>query len=221
MDVMTIRGVSTSTAQCSYFAIVDNMQTNLPMRCDDGKSKDQSKGQLSVPPDIQRYHASRAIQTRLGKEEPYTPILEGRRRPLAGASIRPEERGSDDLHYGLLDAPDIHQDDVSGAFPTGEGRSTACALILDWNRLLLAGASIHLGNGGSDAPPHRTKKYHNLMTSVPSVSLSTPGDNPKPPILLNTDMIGDGPTCNDDGACGCLLSDEGKKRGDAQECCDV
>jgi hypothetical protein len=214
MDVMTIRGVSTSTDQCSYFAIVDNMQTNLPMRCDDGKSKDQSKGQLSVP-DIQRYHASRAIQTRLGKEEPYTPILEGHRWLLAGASIRPEERGSDDLHNGLLGAPDIHQDDVSGAFATGESRSTAYALILDWNRRLLEEASIHLGNGCSYAPPHRTKKYHNLITFVPSVSLSTPGDNPKPPVLPNTDMIGDWSTCNDDGACGCLLSDEGKKRGDA------
>ena len=71
---------------------------------------------------------------------------------MEGASMRPEEGGSDDLSSGLLGVPDIHQDDPSGAFETRVGQSTAYVPVLDGNTRCMEEGSIRLGKVASGQP---------------------------------------------------------------------
>jgi hypothetical protein len=204
----------------SYVMILDSDRRLLEgalLRPGNGGSDDLQNGLLNGP-DIHQDDAAGAIPTREGPSMSYVMIQDSNRRLLEGALIRPGYGGSDHLQKGLLAGHDIHQDDSSGALPIEEGEGQLYALILEGNRRLLEGSSIRLNNGGFDAPPHGQKNDHNVKIFVPAELFSTLGANSKPlisPRKGDTETIREGPTRNDDGACGSLLSDEGEKCGNS------
>ena len=217
MDVMTVRGISSSADQSSHYAILEDVQADCleggVIRCDDGSCKDWSAGLLSAP-DINQDDVSEAFPTRGGQSMPYVMILDENRRLMKWASIRLDNGGSDDLQNWLLHGPDIHQDDVSGTFPIEEGQGKLYFLILEGNRRLVEGAFIRLDNGDFDAPPQGQMIDHNFKPFVPAESFSMLEANSQFPSLPgegDTEMIGEGPTHNVDGACASLLSNEGEK----------
>jgi hypothetical protein len=197
MDVMTIRGILTSAEQCSHYAILEDVQADCLegglIRCDARCCKDRSAGLLSAPR-IHQDDASGAVPTGEGQSTPYVMILDRNRRLLEWAPIRLGNGGLDDLQYGLLGGPDIHQDDASGMIPTGEEQSSSHALLQDRNSRLLEWTTIRLVNGGPEAPCNWPKNPngHNFKTAE---SFSTLGTNSKPLILPgegDTRIVGEG-----------------------------
>jgi hypothetical protein len=100
--------------------------------------------------DIHQDDASVLIPTGGDPMKLYALILDKNRRLLKWASMRLGNGGSDDLRNWLLSAPDTHQDDSSGAFPTKEGQSTHYAMILEGHGRLLERALIRLDHGDFD-----------------------------------------------------------------------
>jgi hypothetical protein len=111
-------------------------------------------------------------------------LLDRNSRLLEWATIRLGNGSSNDLPYGLLGGPDIHQDDASGLIPTGEEQSTSYALVLDRNSQLLEGASIRLGNGSSNDLPYVLLNFPDSDQDDSSWAVATRDDPRKPYALI-------------------------------------
>ena len=148
-----LRDNSSSADRHRYYAIIEDMQTDLlegeSARCDAGRCKDQS-AELLGDHDIHQDDAPGVLPTAGGKTKPYALIPDGNRRLLEGTSIPLGIGGSDDLCNGLLGVPDTHQDDNPGFIPTGGAQSTPYAPVLEGNRGLLEWASVRQEAVGSD-----------------------------------------------------------------------